>query len=248
MIAINNIYSLLEIGKRKNLEDYIFPNHNTATLADKVFLVCDGVGGENKGEVASKITADTFGDHLSGINNVTEQDLKLVFDQVLQNIQNYINIHPEAAKMSTTLTLAVIKEDRILVAWCGDSKIYFIRNNEIVWKSKDHSLVQYLVDTHEISEEEAKTNPNRNVILRTISANTTIDKIDFYELNNIENNDFILLATDGFFEQVTDELLLDSLKYPNLINAELFLNLCKERTNDNFSMYLIHLSNVSDEL
>lgn len=246
-MKIKNIYSLLEIGKRKNLEDYIFPHLNKATVKDRIFIVCDGVGGENKGEVASKITADTIGEYLNGLIEITEQHFEIAFNKVRQNFHTYIEQHPVAAKMTTTLTLAVIKDKSILVAWCGDSRVYHIRNNEIIWKSKDHSLIQHLIDINEISVEEAKSHPNRNIILRSISAETTFDKIDMYEINNIQNGDYILLATDGFFEQISDDLLVNSLEYSNLISNKLYLDTCKENTNDNFSMYLINLSIENDD-
>jgi hypothetical protein len=144
--------------------------------------------------------------------------------------------------MSTTLTLAVIKENSILVAWCGDSKIYHIRKNKILWKSKDHSLVQHLVDIGEIDEDEAANHPKRNVIFRSISANTKEEDIDFYLLNDIQQDDYLLLATDGIFEQIDDEILIEILNHENEDKAKLIYTKCEGKTNDNYSMFLLKFS------
>lgn len=244
-MKIKNIYSLLEIGKRKNIEDYIFPYQDNATLSDKVFIVCDGVGGENKGEIASKITADTIGQYLNGIEDITEIHLKFAFNLVKQNFEKYMQLHPEASKMSTTLTLAVIKENSILVAWCGDSKIALIRKNKILWKSKDHSLVQHLLDIGEINVNEAANHPKKNVIFRSISANTKEEDIDFYLLNDVQQDDYLILATDGIFEQINDEILIEILNHENENKAKLIYAKCEGKTNDNYSMFLLKFSPIT---
>ena len=247
-MIVNKVYSLLEIGKRKTLEDYIYPNNNQVNSKSKVFLVCDGVGGENKGEAASKIVSETLGNILSNLKtDISEDDIESAFKLVNTEFDNYIKLHPEVSKMSTTLTLAVINKANILLAWCGDSRIYYISNNQISWKSKDHSLVQNLIDTNEISKVEAKIHPLRNIITRSISAETTFDKIDFYELKSIDDNDYILLATDGFFEQINDDIIINCLKENKEDKSEYFRELCSEKTIDNFSFQLLNLSKTNNE-
>lgn len=246
-MEVNKVYSLLEIGKRKNLEDYIYPNDDLGSSNNRVFLVCDGVGGENKGEVASKIVAETLGNFLSNVKtDITTDDIKSGFDLVITKINDYTKLYPAAIKMTTTLTLAVINELNILLAWCGDSRLYYIRNNEIIWKSKDHSLVQNLIDTNEITKAEAETHPLRNVITRSISVETDFDKIDFYEEKNIGDNDYILLATDGFFEQINDDILINCLKEDIYDKEEYFKNICEGKTNDNYSFQLIKLKKTNN--
>lgn len=243
MIKLKNILFLIEKGKRANIEDYIFPSLNSAKITDKIFIVCDGVGGENKGEIASKIAAETLGKFLNEVKEtITEKHLQLALNQVRQNFKKHIELHIEASKMSTTLTLAVVNNKNVLLAWCGDSKIYHIRGNKILWKSKDHSLVQHLLDIGEINEQEAIIHPQRNIIVRSISANTKESDVDYHLLNNIKENDYILLATDGIFEQINDNSLLNILNHTDENKTELIYKKCEGFTNDNYSMYLLKLS------
>ena len=114
---------------------------------------------------------------------ITEKHLQLALNQVRQNFKKHIELHIEASKMSTTLTLAVVNNRNVLLAWCGDSKIYHVRGNKILWKSKDHSLVQHLLDIGEINEQEAIIHPQRNIIVRSISANTKESDVDYHLLN-----------------------------------------------------------------
>jgi PPM family protein phosphatase len=242
MIQVTKIYSLLEKGKRKNIEDSIFPMKGNADFNSKVFLVCDGVGGESKGEVASKIVAETIGKALIKQKQpIKKDDILSVIQKAIDEIKNYILDNADATRMSTTLTLAVIQKDGIWVAWCGDSKIYHFREGKVQWKSKDHSLVQHLIDIGEIDEEIAKNHPRKNVITRSISANAKLENIDFHFIKDIKQGDYLLLASDGIFEQMDEVKFSDLLKKENSKKDILVYNICEEQTNDNYSMYLLCL-------
>jgi PPM family protein phosphatase len=242
MIQVTKIYSLLEKGNRKNIEDSIFPMKGNADFNSKVFLVCDGVGGESKGEVASKIVAETIGKALIKQKQpIKKDDILSVIQKAIDEIKNYILDNADATRMSTTLTLAVIQKDGIWVAWCGDSKIYHFREGKVQWKSKDHSLVQHLIDIGEIDEEIAKNHPRKNVITRSISANAKLENIDFHFIKDIKQGDYLLLASDGIFEQMDEVKFSDLLKKENSKKDILVYNICEEQTNDNYSMYLLGL-------
>lgn len=243
MIEINKVFSLIEKGKRIQIEDSIYPPQGSATTSSKFFLVCDGVGGENKGEVASKIVANTIGDYLNKTTHKLNKTTILAgIEEAIQGIRKYAIEYPEAVKMSTTLTLASIQKDGIWLVWCGDSKIYHFRNGEVLWKSKDHSLVQHLVDLGEITEEMALTHPRKNVITRSISATTKVEQIDFYFQNDIQSGDYLLLASDGIFEQMDEAKFKEILISTNTKKEILVNNFCDGNTNDNYSMYLLSLS------
>lgn len=242
MIGVSAIYPLLAKGKRQKLEDYVYPLSNKFSLDDRIFIVCDGVGGENKGEVASQIVAETVGNVLNKINGIlSKAHIQQAVLTATDNLKNFINLHPEAEKMSTTFTMAHIGECEVLLAWCGDSKIYHIRGSQIIWKSKDHSLVQHLLDNGEITADEVYTHPNRNIILRSISVRTEVDQISFQRLSEVEEGDYILLATDGLFEQVNDSNLTEILNHHNPDKSSLFYQCCEGKTNDNYAMYLLRI-------
>ena len=242
MIGVSAIYPLLAKGKRQKLEDYIYPSLNKFSLDDRIFIVCDGVGGENKGEVASQIVAETVGNALNKIScALKEEHIQQAILTARDNLKNFTTLHPEAEKMSTTFTIAFIGEHGVLLAWCGDSKIYHISGNQIVWKSKDHSLVQQLLDKGEITADEVQTHPNKNIILRSISVRTEVEQISFQHLSDLEKDDYILLATDGLFEQVNDSNLIEILNHHDPDKSSLLYQLCEGKTSDNYAMYLLRI-------
>ncbi len=241
-MKINTVDSIFEIGRRKNQEDYIYPLQNTATLESRIFIVCDGVGGENKGEIASKIVSESIGKILINLKrDIINSDINEALKIVQINFKKYIDQYPNAQNMSTTLTMAVINKENIIVTWCGDSKIYHIRGNKILWKSRDHSLVQHLLDIGEINEQEAITHPQKNIIVKSISLNNNQNDCDYHILNDIKENDYLLLASDGIFEQIDDENLINILNHKNENKTELIYKKCEGSTNDNYSMYLLKI-------
>ena len=135
---LNNIFYLNEQGKRKNLEDNIFPRPGNATLKDKLFIVCDGVGGLNKGEEASRIACEAISNNLKQYSKkeISIIEIGKAVEYSITEMQAYASVNPIAEHMSTTLTLAYLQANGVWVAWCGDSRIYHIRNGNILWQSK----------------------------------------------------------------------------------------------------------------
>ncbi len=235
---------LNEQGRRKNIEDSLYPLPGKAKKSDPLFLVCDGVGGESKGEEASRIVCETIGGLLQNQPQLTVDSIRNAVGASIIKMQQYAAIHPEAENMSTTLTLAAIQPDGVWVAWCGDSRVYHIRAGKVLWHTRDHSLVQQLVDSGEITEQEALRHPRKNIILRSLNGKAAKTDIETHFINDIQAGDYILLCTDGLLENIGEKelytILNDSRKEEN--KSQLFLNECLDKTNDNFSMYLLQLS------
>lgn len=158
-------------------------------------------------------------------------------------MKNFSLQHPGTSRMGTTLTLVYIGVNHISAAWCGDSRIYFFRNGKILWRSEDHSYVNALVKHGEITPEEARSHPKRNVITSSLSANGNDSEIDLYHMGDVRENDTFLLCTDGLLEQISEDLLLKILSDSRDDKESLFLHYSKEKTKDNFSMYLLVLNN-----
>lgn len=245
MIISNKITCLNELGGRGNLEDAVYPLPNKAMDGDKLFLVCDGVGGENKGEVASQIASTEFPSFFEELPPGEDFDadayLGRAQNHVLAEMRKYAESNPDAIKMSTTLTLAFITKKGILTAWCGDSRIYHIRDGKILWQSTDHSLVAKLVEQGEITEHEAKNHAQRNIIIRSLSASGKTADIETKWLTDVQDNDYIMLCTDGVLENINDKLLEEILTDPNEDKKSLFLSYSLGKTKDNFSLYLFKL-------
>lgn len=242
---ISNIFYLNEQGQRKNIEDNIYPLPNSAEESDRLFIVCDGVGGLSKGEEASRITCESISEYLLRENkkNISQEDIELALKYNFQQMENYTALYPDAEQMSTTLTLAYFNDSTIIVAWCGDSRIYHIRNGKVLWQSKDHSLVQQLVDSGEIPAEDANHHPKKNIILRSLNATNNNSKTDFYSIDDFQKGDYILLCTDGILENIDGDAIYDvfGLHQKEANKKQLFLDYCEGKTSDNFSMYLLQL-------
>lgn len=243
MIAATEIFCLNELGKRANNEDCVSPQKGTATLHDKLFIVCDGVGGENKGEVASELVCTSIQDYFKKERFVMGSEKEAVQKAVQhasQKLAAYVATDPGAKRMSTTLALVLLGEQSVTVAWCGDTRIHHIRNGKILWKSKDHSLVGELVSQGELTEEDARSHPKRNVITRSLNAFHANNTVDFHEIDDVKTGDYLLLCTDGFLENITTEKIHKVLSdEKEQDKAQCFLSYCDGATKDNFSMYLI---------
>lgn len=242
---------LHKVGKRNNNEDSIAPFDGTATLKDRLFIVCDGVGGANKGEIASRIVADQLQQYFA--DNPAQQVGQNYLNRALQFVeailQNYVDKHKECAGMATTLTLLYLNDQQntATVAWVGDSRIYQVREGEVLFETQDHSLVNELVRRGEITEEEAKVHPQRNVILRAITGSNNPVQIDVRRIEDLQAGDYFLLCTDGVLESVDNRILVTLLQnsYANLVHVRDQINsLCAQYSKDNYSMYLLQLSDL----
>ncbi|RYC50093.1 PP2C family protein-serine/threonine phosphatase [Flagellimonas olearia] len=235
-----------EIGQRSNNEDAIYPEE--VSEKNRLFMVCDGVGGQAKGEVASSMVCTGLSKYLSEnpMGNIEDETyLPSALQSIEQHMGEYLETHPEAMGMASTLTLLLISDtdNKALIGWVGDSRIYHIRDGEVLFQTKDHSVVQSMVDMGEITEEEAQTHPKRNIITRAING-TNPTRIDQKVIGDIKANDFFFLCSDGIMENLSKKEIgawfkesktVDEIKSNILANAQ-------GVTKDNYSMYLIKIS------
>lgn len=251
-INIQQIVFLHQVGKRKNNEDSIFPFEGATNVAtDRLFMVCDGVGGANKGEVASYMVCLGFQQYFEQQppQNVDAAYLTAALRFVESKLSAYIAEHPECSGMATTLTLLYLddKLNKATIAWCGDSRIYQVRKGEIVQTTSDHSLVNELVKRGELTAQEATTHPQRNVILRAISGADNPTKIDVVETTDMQAGDYFFMCSDGILESIDDRMLSTLLINENVDLEErrdLINELCAISSHDNFSMYLLRLGDI----
>ena len=169
-ITIGNPWAVSEKGGRLNNEDSIFPLPETANSNQNLFLVCDGVGGAEKGEIASSLACESFQTFFStfreGEPNADFINKAIRYTEA--RFDDYVAIHPEAKGMATTLTMTFVGTTGITLAHVGDSRIYHFRKGEILFQTEDHSLVNSLVKLGKITHEEVTHHPQRNVIIRAI--------------------------------------------------------------------------------
>ena len=208
------------VGKvRKNNEDYCMGEIiQTEDDCIGIFALADGMGGHKKGEVASKIAVDSIIDFLKE-NILKSCGIKMDYlDDVIKQGYNYANqkIFDKVSEdsscegMGTTLVVAVIYKDDMIMANVGDSRGYLLHNDEFRRITRDHSVVEELVNANLITEEEARVHPRRNQITRAMGAEEIII-VDIFR-KKIEKGDMILLATDGLTGCVEDEDIKNIIK------------------------------------
>lgn len=171
----------------------------------KIYVVADGMGGHNAGEVASKMAAEGIVNYVG--ENFSENTKDVVLKNAIEKVNKDIYFHSLKNDclngMGTTITACLITKDWIKIANVGDSSCFGITNNEIIKITKDHSLVQELVDSGSISENEAANHPKKNIITRAIG---TSDKVNVDIFDIIENKyDKYVLCSDGLTNELTKE-------------------------------------------
>ena len=181
-----------------------------------VMVVADGMGGQNAGEVASAIAIKTVQDMFAPEHlpadvldkpDAIKSFLKKVISECDIRIKRTTKADPSTSGMGSTLVMAWLIGNKLYIAWIGDSRAYsFIKGKGIARLSKDHSYVQQLVDAEAISEEEAMTHPNSNIITRSLGDTSQKAKADVIEYD-IEDGQVILLCTDGLCGVCRDEII-----------------------------------------
>ena len=250
-IEITQPYGFSFIGMKSNNEDTIYPNPEKASKSDSLFLVCDGVGGRDKGEVASTTLSAALSESISG--GFTEPFSQTDFEIALAKAYNRLNKleDPQVVlKMGSTLTLLKFHAGGAMIAHIGDSRVYHIRpssNQPLLFRTEDHSLVATLVKAGMITEEEAAVHPKRNVIHRAVQPNQDEPAMaDIYETLDLQPGDYFFLCSDGVLENLTDDLLI-SLLQKEIADKDKIAEIeqiCEGKTNDNYSAWLVQVKNV----
>lgn len=197
---------------RENNEDacFVIPSHD-------VYIVADGVGGNNSGEIASRIAVSEIAgfvkEHdLSSYEN--DEDIFGFFYEAIEHANNMIYQsgieNPQHRGMATTVVTAYIHDNNAYVANIGDSRAYLFRNGKLKRITNDHTYVNELISKGLITEDEAENHEQKNVITRALGAEKSAAP-DFYKLS-LFKNDIMLLCTDGLYGEVSDEKMEAILK------------------------------------
>jgi len=249
-ISIHKPVGLSEKGTRPNNEDALSPIKEFASKNDRLFMVCDGIGGAEKGEAASALTIQSirkyFKTHPS--KKIEQNYIQYAIQYTQSQFDDYLTQNPVARGMGTTLTLLYLADTYVLLAHIGDSRIYQIRDGKILFQTEDHSLVNSLIKNNIITPEEALSHPKRNVITRAIQGNS-VSKVqaDVAIIRNPQPGDYFFLCSDGILESINDNLLCSILADVRSNEAKMqeILTLCKEHSRDNFSAYLLQISEIT---
>ena len=231
-----------EIGNKDNQEDYLYPLPENVQPGQKYFILCDGMGGHDCGEVASETVSTALGRFFD--QHPVERVDGDYFNEALAYAYTCLDAKDTGSdkKMGTTMTCLYFNPDSFLAAHIGDSRIYQFRDGKVLFQTQDHSLVNDLLKAGEITEEEAKNYPRKNVITRAMQPNARRSRADIFVSDDILPGDYFFMCCDGVLERADTDFLCrvfaDKTSSPsaklNAIKAE-----CDKGTKDNYTCWLI---------
>ena len=244
--------SIHEKGKRDNQEDALWPDlPEEATVENRLYILCDGMGGYEHGEVASKTVCLTIPHVLRRSMSYNSEDL--TDDDLLDCLERAYQELDKAAidnsrKMGTTIALLYIGRKGITALHMGDSRIYHIRPNVgILYQSRDHSLVSELFQAGEISYEEMLNYPKKNIVTRAMMpGKDNRMHPDIIHITDIQPGDYFYLCSDGMLESMGNQELV-SILLNNKTDLEKKQKLVEGTKDnlDNHSAWLIHIKDVN---
>ena len=174
-------------------------------------VVCDGMGGPNAGDIASEIAVKTVSEYVSvhWSNNQSMSEIQEILVSAVkyanEKIYNKSKEDPSFEGMGTTLVAAVCINDDVVFANVGDSRAYFV-GDKLRQVTKDHSLIQDMLDKGQLSKKEAETFPYKNIITRALGIDDTV-KVDIFTCK-ADRTDNILLCSDGLYNFVSDDEII----------------------------------------
>ena len=196
-------YAKTDIGKaREKNQDYYYIPDSQDDL--QLYVLADGMGGYNGGEIASKLATDSLRKYIKNNFETIEKSKEKILE-LIKNAIEYSNMvvyekskeEKELEGMGTTLEVCLIYNNKIFLGHIGDSRIYRVRKEIIRKLTKDHSYVQQLVEDGKITREEAVNHPKKNMLIR---------------IRNIEKGDIIIMCSDGLTNMVTEQEIFEAVK------------------------------------
>ncbi len=196
--------ALTDVGvTRENNEDYYLIHENL-----EIFIIADGMGGYQAGEVAAELAATTILNGYKESDSVNlESKMPLLLNKANETILEYVKSHPECRGMGTTVVVACVYGDELWVFNVGDSRCYGVQNGKLIQLSEDHSLVAELVKIGSISAEEAAIHPDRNIITSALGVDRKFEI--FAKKFKLQEFSHIFLCSDGLSNMVTSRELLE---------------------------------------
>lgn len=253
--TINTPLAIYELGQRENQEDALFPKAGQATDEDRLFILCDGMGGHQSGEVASQTVCEAISSYI-----LNQTDSRLPFTDALlhEAVKSAYAALDERdpnvsdKKMGTTMVFLYLHAGGVMAAHIGDSRYYHIRpaTKEILYRSRDHSLSTMRFEAGEVALEDLATMPGKNVILKAMMPHQEMpDMPDIVHIKNVKRGDYFFACSDGILEKMSDKELLAVLCNKDLSDEQkrdCLLTATKEN-KDNHSAWLIRVTGVMEE-
>ncbi len=237
-------FYLTDTGKvRTHNEDSVTILKNAS--GEHLMIVCDGMGGHRKGEVASSMAIAALGKRFNKISSIgSKLDavnwLNDSISEINKNILEYADANPDSTGMGTTIVVALLTHDYLIFGNIGDSSGFVIKKGKLHKVTKDHTLVNLLVQAGNLTEEEAKFHPKKNVLMKALGAAEKCE-LDIFDVDM--TIDGIFLCSDGLTNMLTFEQIEKVLDEESAIEEKVskLIRKCNARGGtDNISIaYLI---------
>jgi PPM family protein phosphatase len=233
MMIPESIYYLNEVGIRIKQEDYIWPIAGKATVHDKVFIVCDGDGSFYHGGIASKLVCEFMAAKVLkfSVQKISGELIDKLLTEARDRLINYAREYRLDTDLATTFSMLSLYDQKVLISWYGDSRIYHLRGGEILFRTEGNSLY---------------SEPIKNTtIARGIKADSSPIYAETKWIEDVQGGDYFLLCSKGFIKSVMDDdikLLVSQNDEAMIDLTGSFRRLAFEKTADNYSMYLIKVN------
>ena len=240
--------ALVDLTADREIADLSLANEEVGS-SGVLLAVCDGVGGNRAGEVASALALSRLVSEMEALGDGCPR--RTLFGVAVEHVNRAVwekgHEDPRLEGMATTLTAAVLCRRKAVIAHVGDSRAYVLRQGHLRQITRDQSFVQAMIASGALTEEQAAHSPFRNVILQAVGRKKTVDvALDALEL---EEGDTLLLCTDGLTEKIEPEGIAKALAGPDLRKAlESLVTLANERGgNDNITALAARVESLEEE-
>ena len=254
-IKIDSPIGIYELGRRAKQEDAMCPQLNELNDSNRVIVVCDGLGGHEHGDVASATVAHAIHEHITAaMNDGAIRGIDVV--NAVKHAYNKLNetsarFGATTKPMGTTMTLLAIGNNGVAAAHIGDSRIYHVRPGEgILYRSRDHSLVNDLFVAGRLTRAEAEASPKKSILTRAMLPSPFKPmNADIAFITNVKAGDYFILCTDGVCGEISDKKLLKILNDNAKGNAEKMaaIQLLIQNGADNRTAVLLRVKSVEHE-
>ena len=222
-------FAKTDVGKAREMnQDYYSIPSSENDL--QLYILADGMGGYNGGEIASRLAAETTKNYIQNNFKKIEHDKDAIL-KLVKDAMEYANmvVYEESKKdenlqgMGTTLDVCFIYNSKIYIGHVGDSRIYLIKKDIARKITKDHSYVQQLVEDKKITREEAEHHPKKNMLLKALGCTSYVEPD--IRARNLEKDDMLLMCSDGLTNMVEENKIYEVVRENKEKAPEILVNL-----------------------
>ncbi|MBR6225068.1 MAG: Stp1/IreP family PP2C-type Ser/Thr phosphatase [Firmicutes bacterium] len=219
-------------------------------LHDKVYILADGVGGGNSGEIASRTAVSEKANYVvkHPLSHLLDKYeivgyMRDAFEAANTKIYDMARAHEENFGMATTAIIVYVNKGKAYIGNIGDSRVYLYRNGDYLQLTEDHTYVNTLVKAGILSREEADQDERKNVIIKALGAEPTVEP-DFFQVE-VKKGDILLACSDGLYDEVSDEEIVEIIKEKDNMNelaAELIARANRNGGRDNITIITLQIT------